>query len=106
MKRYGSLFRIRPELVSEYKRAHDEIWPDMAEAIRKSGIRNYSIFFRPDGTLFSYFECEDAEKAFAFMRSTEVSARWQKAMDRFFVKKDPSVLGPETEDLAEVFHID
>ena len=105
MKRYASVFHIRPELVAEYQDAHDKIWPDMAAAIRESGIRNYSIFFRPDGTLFSYFECEDAVAAFAFMRRTEVNARWQKAMERFFVKADPTILGPETEDLREVFHL-
>lgn len=106
LQRYGSVFRIRPELVEEYKKAHDEIWPDMAAAIRKSGIRNYSIYFRPDGTLFSYFECADADAASAYMRSTEVNARWQKAMDRFFIKKDPSTVGADVEAIAEVFHID
>jgi len=105
LKRYGSVFRIRPELVEEYKKAHDEIWPDMAAAIRKSGIRNYSIFFRPDGTLFSYFECADAGAASAYMRSTEVNTRWQKAMEKFFVKTDPTILGPQSEDLREVFHL-
>jgi L-rhamnose mutarotase len=78
----------------------------MAEAIRSSGIRNYSIFFRKDGTLFGYFECQDAEKAFGFMGQQEVNTRWQKAMDRFFVKSDPTILGPEMEDLEEVFHQD
>ncbi len=106
MKRYASVFRIRPELVGEYKKAHDEIWPDMAQAIREAGIMNYSIFFSPSGILYSYFECEDAGAAFAFMRQTEVNARWQKAMERFFVKSDTSILGPETEDLVEVFHLE
>jgi L-rhamnose mutarotase len=46
MKRYASIFRIRPELKAQYKKDHDEIWPDMAEAIRKAGYRNYSIYFR------------------------------------------------------------
>ena len=49
MKRYTFTMRIKPELKAEYKKAHDEIWPDMAKAIRDSGIRNYSISFRPDG---------------------------------------------------------
>jgi L-rhamnose mutarotase len=49
MKRVAMVFRI--------KKAHDEIWPDMARAIRRSGIHNYSLFFRPDGTLFGYLEC-------------------------------------------------
>jgi L-rhamnose mutarotase len=104
MKRYACLFRIKPELKNEYRAAHDRIWPDMARAIRRSGIRNYSIFFREDGTLFSYFECRDPERAFAYMRGQEVNARWQRAMERFFVKADTSILGPESVRLEEVFH--
>ena len=106
MKRHGFLFRIKPELKGEYKKDHDEIWPDMARAIRESGIRNYSIFFRKDGTLFAYYECEDAAKAMEYMSKTEVNPRWQKAMEKYFIKKDPTILGPEMEDLEEVFHID
>ena len=56
MKRYTFIMRIKPELKAEYQKAHDEIWPDMAQAIRDSGIRNYSISFRADGTLFAYLE--------------------------------------------------
>jgi len=104
MKRYACLFRIKPELKAEYQKAHDEIWPDMARAIRRSGIRNYSIYFREDGTLFSYFECRNPAKAFDYMARQEVNGRWQKAMEQFFVKKDPSIIGPETEPLEEVFH--
>jgi L-rhamnose mutarotase len=106
MKRYSFLMRIRPELKAEYKKAHDEIWPDMAKALRESGFHNYSIYFRPDGTLFSYLESDDPALAFEKMGKTEVNARWQKAMDRFFVKKDPKTVGPDIVELEEVFHID
>jgi L-rhamnose mutarotase len=40
------------------------------------------------------------------MSRTEVNPRWQKAMDKYFIKSDPKILGPEMEDLEEVFHID
>lgn len=106
MKRYGFVYRVKPEMKAEYKKSHDEIWPEMAEAIRWSGIRNYSIFFRGDGTLFAYFECADAEEAFAYMGRQEVNARWQKAMDKFFIKTDPAIPGPQMEALEEVFHQD
>jgi L-rhamnose mutarotase len=106
MKRYAFIMRIKPELRAEYEKAHDEIWPDMAAAITASGISNYSIYFRPDGTLFAYLEAEDPEGSFARLGKTEVNTRWQKAMDRFFVKKDPGKLGADVEPIAEVFHID
>ena len=106
MKRYTFTMKIKPELVAEYKKAHDEIWPDMADAIRASGIRNYTISFRPDGTLFAYLESADPARSFEILGKTEVNARWQKAMDRFFVKRDQSAVGAEIEVIQEVFHID
>ena len=106
MKRYGFLMRVRPELKAEYKKAHDEIWPDMAKAVRDSGIRNYSIYFHPDGTLFAYLEADNPAKSFEILGRTEVNARWQKAMDRFFVKRDPTTVGPDVVEIEEVFHID
>ncbi len=105
MKRYTFIMRIKPELKAEYQKAHDEIWPDMAQAIRDSGIRNYSISFRRDGTLFAYLESRPVA-SFARLGKTEVNARWQKAMDRFFVKSDPSTIGADVEVVEEVFHID
>lgn len=106
MKRYAFLFKIKPELKAEYKKTHDEIWPDMEKAIRDSGIRNYSIFFRPDGALFAYLEAEDPARSFEYIGKQEVNTRWQKAMEKFFIKEKRNFLGPEIEPLEEVFHLD
>lgn len=106
MERAAFIFKIRPGMKEEYKRVHDEIWPDLADAIRDAGIANYSIFFRKDGTLFAYLESDDFNKSMEQLGKTEVNERWQKYMDRFFVKEDPSILGPEIEIIEEVFHLD
>jgi L-rhamnose mutarotase len=106
MKRYASYFRIRPELAEGYRKDHQEIWPELARVIRESGIRNYSLFLRPDGTVFSYFECDDAAAAAAYVQGTEVSARWERAMEKYFIKTSGSAPGPESVDITEVFHQD
>ena len=60
----------------EYKRRHDEIWPEMVAAIRESGFRNHGLF-RRGRQVIAYAECHpDASTAFAAMASREVSARW------------------------------
>ena len=74
MQRYAFIFRMKPELKEAYKKDHDEIWPDMAQAIRESGITNYSIFFHSDGTLFAYLEAENPGKAFEFIANCAVEA--------------------------------
>ena len=55
MARYAWVLEVRPGYEKEYKRRHDEIWPEMLDALRSAGIRNYSIF-RHGLTLFGYFE--------------------------------------------------
>ena len=106
MVRIGSIFKIKPELKDEYRKTHDKIWPEMAKAIKDVGIRNYSIFFREDGTLFSYREVDDYEKAMKELAKKDVNVRWQKYIEKYFVKGDKSILGPEIEILEEVFHMD
>ena len=106
MKRYAFVFKIRPELKAEYQKAHDEIWPELVKTINDSGIRNYSIFFRKDGTLFAYFESEDPGKSFEYIVKQDVNERWQNTMNKYFVKEDKTLLGPEMEEIEEVFHLD
>ena len=107
MQRVGFTFKIRPELKEEYKKAHDEVWPEMTKAAKYFGMHNYSIYFRKDGTLFAYLEIEgDYEKTMEEFSKLDINKRWQKYMDRFFVKEDKSILGPETEMLEEVAHLD
>ena len=107
MQRVGFIFKIRAELKDNYKKAHDEIWPEFAKAINDYGIHNYSIYFRKDGTLFAYMEVDgDFEKQMVKLSKLEINKRWQKYMDKYFIKEDKNILGPEIEMLEEVFHLD
>ena len=39
----------------EYKRRHDEIWPELSATIKEAGILDYQIFLEPrTGHLFAY----------------------------------------------------
>ncbi|MFO0807421.1 MAG: L-rhamnose mutarotase [Gemmataceae bacterium] len=55
MMRIGRVVRIDVAKADEYRRYHDEIWPEILAALREAGIRNYSIFLKDD-MLFSYYE--------------------------------------------------
>lgn len=71
--------RVLPGMRAEYIRRHDEIWPEMAEALRASGIRNYTIWNRGD-ELIGYYECEDFEAADRFKAQSDVMRRWSESM--------------------------
>lgn len=36
--------KLKPGTVEEYKRRHDELWPDLGQALSEAGIHDYSIF--------------------------------------------------------------
>ena len=111
MARVGFVLQVRPDRLDDYRAAHAAVWPDMLEALSRHGWHNYSLFLRPDGTLFGYVEVDGTfEAALAGMADEEVNARWQEAMAPFFA--DPAhgenVQAADTimERLVEVFHLD
>jgi L-rhamnose mutarotase len=79
MGSYAWVLKIRPGYEAEYKRRHDEIWPEMTEALNASGIRNYTIFAH-GLTLFGYFETDDFEKTAAFLADHAANQRWAAYM--------------------------
>ena len=42
--RYTKAVRIKPEKISEYKRLHTDVWPEVTNALLQVGISNYSLF--------------------------------------------------------------
>ena len=63
MERVCFLLRVRPERLDEYRERHRAVWPEMLDALREAGWRNYSLFLRDDGLLVGYLETEDFEAA-------------------------------------------
>ena len=101
MERVCFLLRVRPERLDEYKARHREVWPEMLDALRESGWRNYSLFLGEDGLLVGYVETDDFEAAQRAMAATEVNDRWQREMAEFFGERADEGLVR----LEEVFHL-
>lgn len=84
MQRVGFLLKVREDKIEAYKEYHKVVWPEMLEALRKTGWHNYSLFMREDGLLFGYVETPDFEQALAKMAETDVNRRWQEMMAPYF----------------------
>ncbi|MEZ0164414.1 L-rhamnose mutarotase [Kineococcus sp. LSe6-4] len=101
------LLHLRPELVQEYLRVHEDVWPEVLAALGRSGWRNYSLFLRArDGLVVGYCESEDFAAATAAMDAEEVSARWEATMSRYFLPAPAGTGGDRPrERLVEYFHL-
>ena len=79
------LLHVRPEKLTEYVAAHQEVWTEMREALSEAGWRNYSLFLRPeDGMVVGYFESDDVDAAQDAIARAAVSPRWEAAMSEYF----------------------
>ena len=106
MERVCFQLRVRADRLEEYRARHRDVWPEMLDALRRTGWRNYSLFLREDGLLIGYLECEDLAAAQRGMARTAVNARWQAEMAEFF--ELPEGARPDTgfTRLPEIFHLD
>lgn len=79
MPQYAWVLEVRPGYEEEYKKRHDEIWPEMVEALGEAGIRNYTIF-RYGLTLLGFFETDDIEKTQKYLANSKTNRRWGEWM--------------------------
>ncbi|MBM3265431.1 MAG: L-rhamnose mutarotase [candidate division Zixibacteria bacterium] len=104
-QRYGMVLRIRPDKIEEYKRYHAEIWPGVADMIRKCNIRKYSIYLKDD-FLFSYFEYtgDDFKTDMAKMAADPTTQKWWDVMMPMQVPLATRQEGEWWANMEEVFH--
>jgi L-rhamnose mutarotase len=100
------LLKVRKDKLEEYKVRHAGVWPEMQEALRESGWRNYSLFLRPDGLLVGYLEADNFEECRARMKHQPVNARWQREMAPLFESLNGATADDTLFPLEEVFHLD
>ena len=104
MERVAFTMRLLPGAAPEYRRRHAAVWPEMLDALRAAGCRDYSIYERDDD-LFGVFEVDDFDRFRAVMDASPVNARWQADMAALI---DP-LTDPATgfhRRLPEVFRLD
>jgi L-rhamnose mutarotase len=93
---------VRPGRIDEYVEAHEKVWPEMLDALRTAGIRNYTIF-RAGHDVFGYFEADNLAAAARYLATQEVSTRWQNAMAELLEARVPDG-GPPA--LEQIFRLD
>ena len=107
MKRVAFVLKVREDKLQDYKMYHRAVWPEMLDALRRNGWRNYSLFVRKDGTLFGYMETpENLQTALADMAKEEVNTKWQEFMAPYFESLEGARPDKMMLELEEVFHLD
>jgi len=96
MKRESFCIKLKPGMKEEYKRRHDNIWPEMTKMLKDTGVENYSIWLYGEELLFGYREL-DEEKAGKGLtpEQIELDKKWQEYMSDIITH----IVNPETGDI-------
>ncbi len=100
------VLKVRKDRLVEYRARHLAVWPEMLDALRSAGWRNYSLFLSDDGLLVGYLETSDFAAARQALTATDANGRWQAQMAPFFEDLGRNQPDEGLMTLAEVFHLD
>ena len=103
MNRIAFKMTLFPGFEEEYKKRHDEIWPDLVQLLKETGISEYSIFLDEEtNSLFGVLKIDEPQKL-DNLPQQEVMQRWWKYMaDVMESNPDHS---PVSIPLKEVFYL-
>lgn len=94
---------LHPGQTEEYKRRHDELWPELQQLLKEAGIGNYSIFLDEETlVLYGVMNVEN-EAANAALPEHPVMKRWWAYM-RDIMDANPDN-SPVSVPLTEVFYM-
>lgn len=94
--------KLKPGTVAEYKRRHDELWPDLARALREAGIYDYSIFLDEETLhLFAVLKLWPDHKIEALPAKPVMQRWWDYMADLMEVEPGNR---PREWPLTEMFH--
>jgi L-rhamnose mutarotase len=102
-RRFGFKMKLYPGFKEEYRKRHNEIWPELVELLKSEGVGNYSIFLDEEtNTLFAYQEQSGASSS-QDLGTNEIVQKWWKFMaDVMETNPDNS---PVSIPLEQVFYM-
>ncbi|MBS1948941.1 MAG: L-rhamnose mutarotase [Bacteroidetes bacterium] len=103
MQRIAFKMKLNKGEEAEYKKRHDEIWPELKSLLSKKGIKSYSIFLDEEtNVLFAYLTIDDKNKLAGLPNDPVMKKWWAHMKDIMETNPDSS---PVTISLKEVFYL-
>lgn len=103
MKTRAFRMQLKPGAVAEYRKRHDQLWPDLGAALSGAGIYDYSIFLDEDTlSLFAVLKLRDGDTSAALPQQDVMRRWWDYMADLMEVDETRR---PLEWPLAPMFHL-
>ena len=96
--------KLKPGFKDEYKKRHNELWPELKALLKDQGVSNYSIFFDEETNILFGVQEQEGESSSQDLGELEIVKKWWTYMaDIMETNPDNS---PVTVSLDEVFSME
>ncbi|RLD31697.1 MAG: L-rhamnose mutarotase [Bacteroidetes bacterium] len=96
--------KLKAGFKEEYKKRHDELWPELKILLKEQGVSNYSIFFDEETNILFGVQEQEGESSSQDLGTLEIVKKWWAFMaDIMETNADNS---PVTASLDEVFYME
>ena len=103
MQKYAFKMRLNPGCEEEYKKRHDDIWPELVELLKQAGVSDYSIHFDSETNILFGVLWRSNEHTMHNLPAHDVMKKWWAHMaDVMETHPDNE---PVATELATVFHM-
>ncbi|MCW3119277.1 MAG: rhaM [Chitinophagaceae bacterium] len=103
MSRVAFKMKLFKGFEAEYKKRHDEIWPELQSLLKNAGIKSYSIFLDEEtNILFAYLTIDNAQELDDLPAQPVIKKWWEYMKDIMETNDDNS---PVSIPLQEVFYL-
>ena len=104
MKRLAFKMHLNKGQKEEYKKRHNEIWPELKSLLKEAGVSEYSIFLDEETNTLFAFQKVSSDGGSQDLGQTETVKKWWKFMaDIMQTNPDNS---PVSVPLEEVFYLE
>lgn len=76
MEKYAFRMTLNPGMQAEYRRRHDEIWPELVALLKDAGVEDYSIHLDPETNALFGVMWRRRDHAMADLPNHPVMQRW------------------------------
>jgi len=104
MRRIAFKMKLKPGFKEEYKKRHNEIWPELKSLLKDKGVSDYSIFFDEETNILFGVQKQSGDSFSQDLGKIEIVRKWWAHMaDIMETNPDNS---PVTVPMDEVFYME
>lgn len=104
MKRLAFKMHLNEGQKEEYKKRHNEIWPELKKLLKENGVSEYSIFLDEESNTLFAFQKVDGDEGSQNLGETEIVKKWWAFMAD--IMKTNADNSPVSVELEELFYLE